>query len=288
MLINGNTGSFISVVGGNFSSNQRYGIEYYNSSLFAGTIPVCLLNDGGCTNTPGTLDLTPPTITFVSRTPANGAGWNNTDVTITWSCTDLGSGVVSPTVNVTVTTEGSGQSATGTCTNRAGLTASNTQTGINIDKTAPIASASASPAPNGNGWNNSNVTVSFSGTDDRSGVASCSAPVVLSADGANQSASGTCTDNAGNVSASVSVTGIDIDQTPPITTATASPAPNANGWNDTAVTVSFSATDALSGVASCDADIVLSSEGAGQSVSGDCTDFAGNTSGPATASGINI
>ncbi|MCC6297776.1 MAG: HYR domain-containing protein [Anaerolineales bacterium] len=288
VLVNGIAGSFISVVGGNFSGNQRYGIEYYNGSLFAGTIPLCIFNDGGCTNTPATLDLTPPTIAFVSRTPANGAGWNNTDVIVTWSCADPGSGVVSPTVNAIVSSEGSGQSATGTCTNRAGLTASNTQSGINIDKTAPSASASASPAPNGNGWNNSNVTVSFTGIDDRSGVASCSAAVILSADGANQSASGTCTDNAGNVSAPASVTGINIDKTAPVASATASPAPNGNGWNNTPVTVSFSATDATSGVASCDPAIVLSSEGAGQSASGGCTDLAGNASALATASGINI
>ncbi len=288
VLINGNAGSFVSVLGGNFSLNQRYGVEYYNSSVFVGTLPICLLNDGGCTNTPATLDFTPPTITFLSRTPANGSGWNNTNVTITWSCSDAGSGVVSPTVSVVVTAEGTNQSATGTCTNRAGLTASNTQTGINIDKTAPTANASASPAPNANGWNNTNVTVTFSGTDERSGIASCTAPVILGTDGANQFASGTCADNAGNVSALASANGIDIDKTAPTATASASPAPNVNGWNNTAVTVSFSGTDALSGVDFCDADVILSSEGAGQSATGDCTDEAGNVSTPATASNINI
>ena len=85
------------------------------------------------------IDKTPPGITRSSRTPANANGWNNTDVAVTWSCTDsgAGSGVVAATVTKTVSSEGSNQSATGICTDQAGNTASDTQTGINIDKTAP-------------------------------------------------------------------------------------------------------------------------------------------------------
>ncbi|NNC91290.1 MAG: HYR domain-containing protein [Acidimicrobiia bacterium] len=85
-----------------------------------------------------------------------------------------------------------------------------------MDTTPPTATATALPAPNGAGWNNTDVTVSFSGTDPGgSGVASCSAAVVLSAEGAGQSESGTCTDNAGNTSAPASATDINIDKTAP-------------------------------------------------------------------------
>ena len=56
--------------------------------------------------------------------------------------------------------------------------------GINIDQTAPTATASVSPEPNGNGWHNSDVTVSFSGTDDLSEIDSCSDDVLLTGDGA--------------------------------------------------------------------------------------------------------
>ena len=80
------------------------------------------------------VDTTDPLITFVSRTPAaNGNGWNNTNVTVNWSCADSGSGVLSATKAETVSTEGPNQSATGTCTDHAGNTATDTQTGINID-----------------------------------------------------------------------------------------------------------------------------------------------------------
>ena len=132
------------------------------------------------------------------------------------------------------------------------------------------------------------MTVSFTGADGLSGVASCSSPVVLSAEAAGQSASGTCTDLAGNVSANATASGINIDKTAPSAGANRSPAPNINGWNNSAVTVSFTGSDGLSGIDFCSADAVLSTEGAGQSASGTCTDNAGNVSGLAAASGINI
>ncbi len=82
-------------------------------------------------------DVTAPGIALVSALPAaNGAGWNNAAVTVTWSCTDTGSGVVDATVTKTLS-EGAAQSATGTCADKAGNTVSNTQSPFNIDLTAP-------------------------------------------------------------------------------------------------------------------------------------------------------
>jgi hypothetical protein len=231
------------------------------------------------------VDTTDPIITFVDRTAANVNGWNNGDVTVNWSCTDL-VGVASATVSETVSTEGENQSATGTCADTSGNTADDTQSGINIDTTAPSASAGRAPAANANGWNNSDVTVSFSGTDALSGIASCSADQVFG-EGADQSASGTCTDKAGNDSAPASISDINVDKTVPTASASAAPGPNANGWNNSAVTVSFSGSDALSDIDFCDANIDLSSEGAGQVASGTCTDNAGNVSTPATKT-VNI
>lgn len=117
------------------------------------------------------VDTTPPTITFDHNDPAaNGNGWNNSDVTVYWSCTDL-VGVVSATVSQGVTTEGANQAVTGTCEDTSGLTASDTQY-ISIDKTAPtVAYTSQSPAANGAGWNNTDVVATFTATDTLSGFA---------------------------------------------------------------------------------------------------------------------
>jgi hypothetical protein len=240
------------------------------------------------------VDTTPPVITpNVSGTKGNN-NWYVSAVTVSFSCADEagGSGLVTNTVaGMTLTGDGADQSVTNTgeCIDNAGNVALPvTVSDIDIDKTAPTASASVSPAANANGWHNGDVTVSFSGSDDTSGIASCDANIILSSEGSGQSASGVCTDNAGNVSATATASGINIDKTAPTASASVSPAANVNGWNNSDVTVSFSGSDALSGIAGCDADVILSSEGSGQSASGVCTDNAGNVSATATASGINL
>src|SRR5512144_130524 len=72
----------------------------------------------------------------------------------------------------------------------------------------------------------------------------------------------------------VGITGLDNDL--PGISATVTPPPNANGWNNTDVTVSFACTDAFSGVASCTAPVKVTSEGAHQVVTGTVIDRAGN------------
>jgi len=138
----------------------------------------------------------------------------------------------------------------GACTDGAGNAADPVTFGpINIDKTAPTIAGSRTPAGNANGWNNSDVTVTFTCADEPagSGVAQCGpTPQVLSAEGAAQSATGTAKDNAGNI-ASTTVSGINIDKTAPVTTATQTPPANGAGWNNTNVSVTLACTDNLSG-----------------------------------------
>ncbi len=112
--------------------------------------------------------------------------------------------------------------------------------------------ANRTPAANGNGWNNTDVTVSFAGTDSLtgSGVSRCSPNVVLSAEGSGQSASGICTDVAGNNSAPASVTGINIDKSLPSVTIMTPPG-GASYVSGAAVLASFGCGDVLSGVSSC-------------------------------------
>jgi len=91
------------------------------------------------------VDTTKPVI-IGSRDPLpNSFGWNNTDVTVSFSCKDVGpvqSGIAVNTVaGATVITEGKNQSVTntGTCVDVAGNTADPvTVSNIDIDKTPPV------------------------------------------------------------------------------------------------------------------------------------------------------
>lgn len=226
------------------------------------------------------IDKTPPAIAGVQTPSPNGNGWSNTAVTVTFSCTDALSGLAtgSPPADTVLTTNGAGQQVTGICHDAAGNSASVSVTGINIDSTPPTASASTSPLPNASGWNNCDVKVSFAGTDTLSAIDSCALPVILSAEGSGQSASGTCTDKAGNVSPKAIQEGINIDKTPPaIAYASQSPATNVNGWNNSSVTLTWNCSDNLSGATASSVMQTLSSEGASQSATGTCADKAGNT-----------
>jgi hypothetical protein len=196
---------------------------------------------------------------------------------VEWSCTDAmnGSGVVASTVSQELTNEGANRSAEGTCTDLAGNTASDTQTGINIDLTAPELTSSRTPA-NGEGWNNGDVTVTWDCTDGLSGVDSYSPKEVFDTEGNGQSAEGTCTDLAGNTD-SDEVEGINIDTTAPSIEWTAGPADGSSyvfGYAPT-VTPRCEASDSLSGVSGCNVSGFDTTVGT-HTLTASATDAAGN------------
>ncbi|MFP5331605.1 MAG: PxKF domain-containing protein, partial [Acidimicrobiia bacterium] len=94
-------------------------------------------------------DATAPGI-VASRSPEpNSEGWNNTPVLVTFACTDLTSGVAVCGPDQTVSTEGAGQSVTGTATDHAGNSDTATVANIDIDLTAPAVSFAGGPVDGG-------------------------------------------------------------------------------------------------------------------------------------------
>ena len=240
------------------------------------------------------IDKSAPMISGSASPAANGAGWNNTEVTVSFTCVDVGPSGLKSCSGASTLGEGADQSVTGSATDNADNSASAIVGPINVDTTPPVISASRT-APNVYGWNNGPVTVTFacddgSGADD-SGVASLTAPQTIDANGIH-SVSGTCTDLASN-SASLTVEDIRIDTRAPTIAGSATPGANANGWNDTDVTVAFVCIDDPGGSGiktDTVAGATLTEDGSGQSVTsaGDCVDVAGNAADPATVGAINI
>src|SRR4029079_10696292 len=114
--------------------------------------------------------------------------------------------------------EGAAQSATGSAVDLADNSDNVTESGINVDKTAPVITGAPTTAPNGNGWYAGDVTVHWTCSDSGSGLdGTCSADVVSTGEGDSLSASASISDLAGN-STNTAVFDIKIDRTHPTTT----------------------------------------------------------------------
>lgn len=189
------------------------------------------------------LDKTPPVIASTVTPEPNAAQWNNSNPTVTFSCSDETSGTDSCTAPVTITTETAGQVVVGNTTDKAGNAATASVT-VKLDKTPPSITGAVTPTPNAEGWNHSDPTVTFTCSDSTSGNASCTPPVSITTETAEQSVVGTATDRAGN-SATASLT-VKLDKTPPSLTV-ASPADGSRIFSSP-VAVGGTGTDELSGL----------------------------------------
>lgn len=267
------------------STNVPAGTETSSASTNSKTLTDAVGNTASAGPISGlNVDKKAPTITFTTRTQPNGNGWNKTDVTVNWSCSDSGSGVVHSTDAVTLSTEGANQSAKGTCTDNVGHTASDTQTGINIDETPPSVTYTGAPAPNAAGWYNTDVVATFTATDALSGFAGPSATKTDTSTTTGEGSAVTVgspafTDLADNTAKAGAATSdaYKIDKTKPVVSVT--------GVTNGAVyqlgsvpAAGCSTTDALSGVKTSAS--LTSSGGPVGSVTATCSgaqDNAGNT-----------
>jgi hypothetical protein len=159
---------------------------------------------GEATTTVTISDTTPPLIT-PSRAPApNDAGWNNSAVTVSFGCSDSGSGLApgSPPAPTVVSTQGAGQSVTATCTDLAGNSASATVSNINIDLAPPTLTVPGPLVLNATSPNGATASyaVSVSDTLDPAPGRSCSVPSGSVFPIGNTTVNCLATDRAGNAS----------------------------------------------------------------------------------------
>jgi hypothetical protein len=152
--------------------------------------------------------------------------------------------------------------------------------GAVLDQTPPVITVKVTGKAGANGWYVGDVTVVWRVTDPESGIAKRSGckRVNLIAETTGKTLTCSAMNNVRLVS-SRSVT-IGIDKTPPIVAAAPDRPPDANGWFNHAFSIMFTATDAISGVAVCDAAKPYGGpDGTNLSVSGACADKAGHRAG---------
>jgi hypothetical protein len=216
---------------------------------------------GSCTNNAGltttksfifNYDASAPALAPAAR-PPDANGWYNRTLTVSFPGTDAISGIAACTQPQNYGSPDKINAAiTGSCTNNAGLTTTQTFT-FNYDATKPqVTDKIPSRPPNTDGWYKDPLTVEFRGRDDVAGIASCARPTYSGPESAAASVSGTCLDRAGNESAA-STFGFKYDATGPQVIPSPARGPDSNGWYNHPVSISFGGSDAASGLASCGA-----------------------------------
>jgi hypothetical protein len=272
-------------------SDLTSGIETCTATTYGGPDSATANLQGSCIDRAGNLsaplgyglkyDQSAPAVTAARpERPANANGWFNQAVRFDVEGSDATSGIADCAPVTYGGPDSATASVTGTCRDRAGNTA-NRGFALKYDATAPaVAGGQAARGADVNGWYNRPVAVAFTGADQLSGVDRCTTATYSGPDHAAASLPGTCTDNAGNVSAPLSFT-LRYDGTKPVVTGgQPARAADAGGWYSRAVSVTFSGTDPTAGIDSCSTATYAGPDSGAASLAGTCTDRAGNVSGP--------
>ena len=158
-------GTAATISAGNWSLN---GFDLGNDGLHTLTIKGTVAGVTATITPAITNDTTQPTIVATVSPSPNAAGWNTSTATVTFACSDVTSGIATCPAAVTVSAETSGQTVSGTATDKAGNQKSASVV-VKLDETAPLVSITA-PAT-GTTVTSATLTVSGTVSDSRSGVA---------------------------------------------------------------------------------------------------------------------
>ena len=208
--------------------------------------------------------------------PATCAGWYTGNVTVSWVYDPVG---VTQTAGCNVRTITADGATTSSCEVWYGDSSFARTVTVRRDATPPhVTGSSFERGADADGWYNHPVAVAFSGSDATSGIASCDRPSYGGPDGTSIQVAGTCRDVAGNTSAATTVT-LKYDATPPTAAASPERPPDGKGWYRRPVTIRFTGTDAVAGVAACTPAVRYAGpDRPDVAVAGSCRDGAGNVS----------
>lgn len=174
--------------------------------------------------------------------------------------------------------------------------------GIRPEETIPpTTQINIQPQANPDGWRNRDITISLTATDNEGGSGVKEIEYVLAGlTGMKGIKSEDDTIEGSTAQLSISQEGIArlgyrardnernaermnfvdlrLDKTPPFITPIVLPQPNPYSWNNTNVTVSFDATDNLSGIKSASQPVTVTHQGANHHINGEAIDIADNKS----------
>jgi hypothetical protein len=247
---------------------------------------------GGLNEQTITFTSTPPNPAYVGGAYTVGATATSA---LTVSFSSMATGVCTVTGNaVSLVAAGTcivaaDQSGNGTYAAADQTTQSFTVSMQSTDATPPVIAFNVAGTLGQNGWYTSDVTVTWSVTENESPSTLAKTGCVDQNITSDQSATSyyCSASSTGGLTGPVSVP-INRDATPP-SIGISIPSPNANGWYSAPVTADFICSDAGSGLAAngCPSDVTWSTEGMHLSAWGLAIDQAGNSA-SATVGGIHI
>jgi hypothetical protein len=126
-----------------------------------------------------------------------------------------------------------------------------------------------------NGWYRSNVTVNWAVNDPESILLSTAGCQAQTLSGDTLGTKITCTASSDGGETSKSIT-FKLDKTAPSASPVPARTPDANGWYNRPLTVTFAGADATAGLESCSSVQYGGPDNGAAAVSGSCRDFAGN------------
>jgi hypothetical protein len=175
----------------------------------------------------------PPTITPLVTGQTGDNGWYVSNVIVNWSISPPGYTVdfgCAPSTLINTDTA----SRKVDCGASIGGDSASASVTIHRDTTAPSVVANADRTPDGRGGlYNHQLSVTWSGVDATSGIASCTSMPYAGPDGTSIALTGTCKDKAGNVSTAVPFV-FGYDATPPVLANVSARSDNASvrlGWD---------------------------------------------------------
>jgi hypothetical protein len=153
-----------------------------------------------------------------------------------------------------------------------------------LDDTPPSVAYAIDGIAGTNGWyrgstSGAYVVVHWTVSDPESPITSTTGCEPGPAIGPNTGTTRTCTATSAGGTTAITTKVIKVDGDPPSGVAGApSRGPDANGWYNHSLSVTWSGSDATSGIAGCTSAAYQGPDAAPASVSGSCTDVAGNSS----------
>ena len=260
------------------SSSSGCGSTTINSDTIGVTLTCTATSVGGTASNSVTIkrDATAPTGVSgaPNRAPDSGT-WYNNAVDVVFTGSDATSGIASCTTTNYSGPDAAGATVNGSCTDNAGNSANGVSSAFGYDGSAPtgVALSVTAGTAGANGWYTSDVTVSTTGSDSVSGV-TCTAPQSQTTETAGAVFNGSCTNGAG-LTTNASPLTVKLDKTGPSASLSASGTLGSNGWYTSNVSISTTGSDTFSDPTTCTADQSQTSDTAGATFNGSCTNDAG-------------